>query len=299
LLEVFPETARIPSGGIKGLCTELQGWKNKNWSLEIHVTTDMIVEVTEIPRTGEQWFKAKKIEKEDWCQDMLRPEHRGVDLVKGVPRKWLIEDYDKMLFIIQRFFTCEGRYNWVLQYHFKLLLHFTGKKEIDLSFFLFKSLQRMISFAQRKPDKLQKSIFHHALIKLIVLEQLKKEGKDWPTFLFVSNYHIDFPPSPPKHKASKKKIATPPIDSSVPSSEIPPPIDPPAPSFEVALDSSPSSLTPEIAQPSGSTVPHASEKHQPSQILFLQNPHLPKSIEEIREKKRPKKLLLKNKQNLL
>jgi len=66
-------------------------------------------------------------------------------------------------------------------------------KEIDLSFFLFKSLQRMISFVERKPDKLQKSIFHHALIKIIVLEQLKKEGKDWPTFLFVSNYHIDLP----------------------------------------------------------------------------------------------------------
>jgi len=142
---------------------------------------------------------------------MLRLEHRGVDLVRGVPRKWLIEDYDKLLFIIQRFFTCEGRYSWVLQYHFKILLHFTIKKEIELSFFLFKSLQRMISFAQRKPKKLQKSIFHHALIKLIVLEKLKKEGKDWPTFLFVSNYHIDLPPSPPKHKGSKKKIATPPM----------------------------------------------------------------------------------------
>jgi hypothetical protein len=144
--------------------------KTKFGPLEIHVIEDMIAEVIDIPRTREQWFKEKRIEKEDWCQDMLRPEHRGVDLVKGVPRKWIIEEYDKLLFIIQRFFTCEGRYNWVLQYHFKLLLHFTSKKEIDLPFFLFMSLQRMISFAQRKPDKLQKSIFHHGLIKLIVLE---------------------------------------------------------------------------------------------------------------------------------
>jgi hypothetical protein len=60
----------------------------------------MIVEVVEIPRTREQWFKANKIAKEDWCQDMLRPEHRGVDLVRGVPRKWLIEDYENMFFII-------------------------------------------------------------------------------------------------------------------------------------------------------------------------------------------------------
>jgi hypothetical protein len=132
-----------------------------------------------------------------------------------------------------------------LQYHFKLLLHFTGKKEIDLSFFLFKSLQRMISFAQRKPENLQNSIFHHALIKLIVLEQLKKEGKDWPTFLFVSKYHIDFPPSPPKQRASTKKIATPLIDSFVPSSKIPPLVDPPTLPFEAIIYFVSSSLTPE------------------------------------------------------
>jgi hypothetical protein len=157
-----------------------------------------------------------------------------------------------------------------LQYHFKLLLHFTGKKEIDLSFFLFKSLQRMISFAQRKPEKLQKSIFHHALIKLIVLEQLKKEWKDCPTFLFVSNYHIDLPPSPPKHKASKKKIATPLIDSSVPSSEIPPPTLP----FEAEIDSVPSTLTLEIDQPSSSTIPHTSKKPQSSQKPISPKPSL-------------------------
>jgi hypothetical protein len=205
---------------------------------------------------------------------MLRLEHRGVDLVRGVPRKWLIEDYDKLLFIIQRFFTCEGRYNWVLQYHFKLLLHFTGKKEIYLSFFLFKSLQRMISFAQKKPEKLHKSIFHHALIKLIVLEQLKKEGKDWPTFLFVSNYHIDFPPSPPKQKASKKKAATPPIDSSATSSEIPHIIVPSSPSSEVAPDHVLSTPSLEVAQPSGSTIPSSSKKLQPSKNPISSKPSL-------------------------
>jgi hypothetical protein len=143
--------------------------------MEINLIVDLIAEVTEIPMTGEQWFKARKMEKEGWCQDMLKPEHKGANLVKGIPRQWLLEAYDKLLLIIQRYFTCEGRYNKVLQYHFKLLLHFTGKKEIDLAYFLFMSLQRMILLAQKKPDKLEKAIFHHALIKLIVTEQLKKE----------------------------------------------------------------------------------------------------------------------------
>jgi hypothetical protein len=229
--------------------------------LEIHLTVDLIAEVTEIPRTGELWFKARRLEKEDWCQDMLKPEHRGADLVKGVPRKWLLEEYDKLLFIIQIFFTCEGRYNWILQYHFKLLLHFTGKKEIDLPYFLFMSLQRMISFAQRNPDKLQKSIFHHALIKLIVIEQLKKEGKDWSTFLFVSNYQIDLPISPSKFKTPRKKTV---IPSSAPSSEIP----------QSVLCSLCSLIH---------------KYHSPLKTPFLKNLHLSKCIKEIREKERLKR----------
>ena len=116
--------------------------------MEIHLTMDLIAEVTEIPRTGELWFKARKLEKEDWCQDILNTEHRESDLVKGVPRKWLLEKYYNLLFIIQIYFTCEGRYSWIFKYHFKQLLHFTGKKEIYLPYFLFMSLQIMISFAQ-------------------------------------------------------------------------------------------------------------------------------------------------------
>jgi hypothetical protein len=108
---------------------------------------------------------------------MLKPKNTRANLVKGIPGQWLLEAYDKLLLIIQRYFTCEGRYSKVLQYHFKLLLHFTGKIEIDLAYFLFMSLQRMILLAQKKPDKLEKAIFHHSLIKLIVTEQLKKECK--------------------------------------------------------------------------------------------------------------------------
>jgi hypothetical protein len=94
------------------------------------------------------------------------------------------------------------------------------------------SLQRMIVLAQRKPDKLQKSIFHHALIKLIVTEQLKKECKFWPTFLFVSNYQIDMPASSSKSKTPRKKTTIPPSDSpaevpqssQAPVSQNPPPV---------------------------------------------------------------------------
>jgi hypothetical protein len=65
LLDIFPKATRIPFGGIKGFLHNYMDVKTKIGPLEIHVTPDMIVEVTEIPGIGEQWFKAKKIEKED------------------------------------------------------------------------------------------------------------------------------------------------------------------------------------------------------------------------------------------
>jgi hypothetical protein len=81
---------------------------------EIQLKTYLIVEVTYIPRTRELWFKEKKLEKEDRCQDMLKLEHRGSNLVKGVPSNWMLEEHDKLLLIIQIFLTCEGRYSWIL-----------------------------------------------------------------------------------------------------------------------------------------------------------------------------------------
>jgi ethanolamine ammonia-lyase large subunit len=39
--------------------------KTKVGPLEIHLTVDLIAEVTDIPRIGELWFKAKKLENED------------------------------------------------------------------------------------------------------------------------------------------------------------------------------------------------------------------------------------------
>jgi hypothetical protein len=194
------------------------GGKNKVGPLEFNMNMDMIVEATETPIIRELWFKTKKLEREYWCQDMLKPENQGANLVKGIPRNWLLEAYEKLFFIIQIFFTCEGRYIRVLQYHFKMLLHFTGKREIDLPYFLFMRLQRMFLLAQKNPNKIHKSIFHHALIKLIVIEKLKEEGREWLTFLFVSKYQVDMPISPSKSKTPKKNTV---ILSSDLSYEVP------------------------------------------------------------------------------
>ena len=55
---------------------------------------------------------------------------------------------------------------------------------------------------QGRPEGSETSIFHHGLIKFIVLEELKKLNRDWETFLFMSGFEIDAP-TPKKTHNSK------------------------------------------------------------------------------------------------
>ena len=101
------------------------------------------------------------------------------------------DNYSKKFLIIQKYFTCEGRYHKVYSYHFKLLLHFTGKISLDLPFYLHRSLSKMADKVQEKSEGSETSLFHHGLIKLLVLDELQRLGRDWSSFLFVSGFELD------------------------------------------------------------------------------------------------------------
>ena len=91
----------------------------------------------------------------------------------------------------------------IYQYHFRLLLHFTDKQPLDLPFFLFRSLGKMVDKVQARPEGSETSIFNHGLIKLLVLEELKNMNRDWATFLFLSGYEVDTVSPPMKFLTSK------------------------------------------------------------------------------------------------
>ena len=80
------------------------------------------------------------------------------------------DNYSKFFFVIQKYFNYEGRFHMACLYHFRLLLHFTGKQSLDLPFFLFWSLGKMYDKVQNKSEGSETSIFHHGLIKVLVLE---------------------------------------------------------------------------------------------------------------------------------
>lgn len=62
-------------------------------------------------------------------------------------------------------------------------MNFTSQKPLNLPNYLFKSLVKMTEKVQTKGRDHQKSLFHHALIKVIILHQLAQVSMSWEAFL--------------------------------------------------------------------------------------------------------------------
>ena len=57
---------------------------------EFQVYEALIAEVTELPRTGESWFKTT-ITKNVEFRSYLKPEHKNIVWKKNIPTSWLEE----------------------------------------------------------------------------------------------------------------------------------------------------------------------------------------------------------------
>jgi hypothetical protein len=111
-----------------------------------------------------------------FSNNFLKPNYQNDNLSKGGPRSHLVEGFDKMLKIIQRWFTCEGRLNMIYQYHIRLLLHFTGKDLMNIFFYLFRSMGKMVDRVHANSKARETSVFHSGLIRMLVMEELKKRN---------------------------------------------------------------------------------------------------------------------------
>jgi hypothetical protein len=101
-----------------------------------------------------------------------------------------------MLRIIQRYFTCEGRFNTLYRYHIRLLLHFTGKVEMIIPFYLLRSIGKMSDRVQSKSKAVDTIIFHFGLIRMLVLEEMRKRNISWEHFIVVSHMKLDIATTP-------------------------------------------------------------------------------------------------------
>jgi hypothetical protein len=120
----------------------------------------------------------------------------------------LEDKWQKLLKVIQVYITCEGRYGRVMLYHFRIINHFTGKNPLNLPHYLHRSLTKMAQKVQAKPEKINSRLFHHGLIKLIVMGELQRRERTWDYLLFWGEFEQEIQPkgkNTPTKKSSTPK----------------------------------------------------------------------------------------------
>jgi hypothetical protein len=189
----------------KEFSLKFNGTKTKVGRLDFYVSDHSISVATKIPNNGEKWFKSMALNS-SFSKEFLKPEYQEDNLSKGVPTSHMLECFDKMLRVIQRYFTCEGRFNMVHQYHIRLFLHFTGKEAMNLIFYLFRSIGKMSDRVKSKSKKVDTIVFQSGLIKMLVMEELRKTKTNWETFLTSSQFQLDVSPTPQSNIQSPTPI---------------------------------------------------------------------------------------------
>ena len=76
----------------------------------------------------------------------------------------------------------------MFRYHVRSLLHINGESKLNLPYYLFKSIEKMIAWVRNHPYHISHSVFHHGLIKLLITSELGKTGRSWQHFIFWSSF---------------------------------------------------------------------------------------------------------------
>ena len=175
---------------------------------EFLVDEALIAEITELPRTGECWFKTT-VPAEVEFRSYLKPEHRSLSWKENVPMSFLEIQWQYLLKAIIAYITCDGRYKRVMVYHFKLLNHFTGRSPINLPYYFHKSLTKMYHQVKAEPSKIAGRLSHHGLITLIVKESLRKRNIKWHFFLFWNEFETELQAEDKGKNSATRKSSTP------------------------------------------------------------------------------------------
>jgi hypothetical protein len=90
-----------------------------------------------------------------------------------------------LLAIVKQFITCEGRFGLVFLYHLRLLMSFIDFP-LNMPYFLLRSLYKMGKWFKRQRS--DSSLFHHGLIKIILVHQLQLQNDCWDAFVLRNGF---------------------------------------------------------------------------------------------------------------
>lgn len=146
------------------------------------VSPSIIANATKIPNVGEKWYKAQDLD-EQYYEPYIKPRYKN-EAKRLFPFRFLKDKYASMMKIIMKYFTCEGKFSRLYSYHIRLLMNFTRVRMLNLPYFLFRNIEKMAHFVQKKPYPQQmSSLYHYSLIKMIVLHHLSLLNISWETFI--------------------------------------------------------------------------------------------------------------------
>jgi len=97
---------------------------------------------------------------------------------KGLNPSTLSEPWKELAGIVQRYITCDGRYDVIRPCHIKLLAALKQRLVLNLPFFLDTVLHEVALRTQKSKD-LVTVISHHKLVKLIVDKALSQTQLTW------------------------------------------------------------------------------------------------------------------------
>jgi hypothetical protein len=142
-------------------------------SLTFEVTEESIAAATKLPRMGDRWFKNHQLPRSSYNR-VFKPKFERILGEKGYAKEWIKAELVNPLIVIIRLITCEGRYSTFKACHFRLLAHFLFNKPLNFPFYFLKSLEKLSSQVRKNVTNPHNSLFHHGLIKLLVLAKLEK-----------------------------------------------------------------------------------------------------------------------------
>jgi hypothetical protein len=106
---------------------------------------------------------------------------------KGTPITLLKPRWHDLILILKQFIMCQGRYGLVFLYHIRLLMLFLGFK-INMPFYLLMSLYNMSKCYKKQILNPLSSLFHHGLIRILLLSHLAQIGDTCENFMCRNDF---------------------------------------------------------------------------------------------------------------
>ena len=116
-----------------------------------------------------------------WEEFLREGEHVQISK-RGIVLQSLSRPWDQVAVFLNKYITCEGRYQVVYNAELPLLSHLRHGILLNIPYYLFHTLRHMAVFVQTAKHP-HVSLTHHGLIKLIILRTLVQHNITWDQFI--------------------------------------------------------------------------------------------------------------------